>query len=91
MLALIKHLPADGAFKTACNDHDWPLLAHLVTGAWNEVKGLRGDVWAFIGHEQFSYKPVLPPSAERAQEEKRAQARAAHDELLAQLRGEQQV
>ena len=84
MLALIKHLPADGAFKTA---RDWPLSAHLATGMWNEIKALRSDIWAFIGHESLSYKPVLPPSAEHAQEEKRAQARAAHDELLAQLRG----
>jgi hypothetical protein len=87
LLALIKRLPEDGAFKTAFNDYDWPLQAHLASGAWNEIKALRSDIWAFIGREHLSYKPILPPSAEQAQAQKRAEARAAHDDLMAQLRG----
>lgn len=87
LLALIRHLPADGAFKTAYSDNDWPLQAHLTAGVLNATNALRSDIWAFIGKEHLSYKPVLPPSAQRAQEQKRAEARAAHDELMAQLRG----
>lgn len=87
MLALIRHLPAAGAFKTAYNDYDWPLDAHIATGTWNEIKALRSDIWAFIGQETLAFNPVLPPSAEREQARKRADARAAHDDLIAQLRG----
>ncbi len=87
MLALIRHLPPDSAFKTACSDYDWPLQAHLATGTWNEIKAMRGDLWALIGQSRMTFKPILPPSAERAQEAKRAQIRAAHDDVIAQLRG----
>ena len=87
---LIKNLPRDSAFQIAASGFDWPLEAHLAAGAWNEIQAMRGDLWALIGHERMSFKPVLPPSAERAQTEKRSQIRAAHDEVMAQLHGRTQ-
>lgn len=86
LLALIKRLPHDGAFKTALSD-DWPLQAQLTTGVWNEIKAMRSDLYALIAQEKMTYKPVLPPSAQREQAEKRSKIRSAHDETLAQLRG----
>lgn len=86
-MALIKHLPPESAFKKAFADYDWPLLEQLVTGMWNETKAMRGDLYALIAKETWSYKPILPPSAERQQAEKRAKARSAHDDTMAQLRG----
>jgi hypothetical protein len=87
LLVLIQHLPESSAFKTAYRDGDWSLQSTLTTGMWNEIKAMRGDLWAFLGHEHLSFHPVLPPSALQQQEEKRAQVRAAHDGIMAQLRG----
>lgn len=87
LLLVLKHLPDDSPFKIAYLD-DWPLEHHLTTGVWNEIKAMRADLWAFLGREHLSYKPVLPPSAERAKAEKRAVMRAVHDDVMAQLRGQ---
>jgi hypothetical protein len=84
---LIRHLPRDSAFKLAASDYDWPLEAHLATGAWNEIKAMRGDLWALIGGDRLPFKPVLAPSTERKQQAKREVVRAMHDETMAQLRG----
>jgi hypothetical protein len=61
---------------------DWPLVAHLMCGVLNELKALRADMF---GH---SFAPVLPPSTQHALDQKRAQIRAAHDDVVAQLRGQ---
>lgn len=53
----------------------------------NEIKAMRGDLWALIGHEQMAYKPILPPSSQRLEEAKRAETRAVHDQIVAQMRG----
>jgi hypothetical protein len=87
LLLLIQRLPEDGAFKSACRDYDWRIDAHLTTGVWNEIKALRGDLWAFLGQESFTYKPVLPPSAVAEQEAKAQLMRDMHDDVVAQLRG----
>lgn len=86
-MILLQHLPEDSAFKVAHSDGDWPLQAQLATGAWNEIKAMRGDLWAFLGHEKLAFKPILTPSAERDQKARRAQMRAMHDEMIAQMRG----
>lgn len=80
MLVLIQQLPADSAFKMAC---DWPLQAHLDAAVVNAINALRAELVPGTG-----YLPILPPSAQRELEQKRAQARAGHDQLMAQLRGE---
>lgn len=67
---------------------DWPLWGHLLARVVNELQGMRGDLWALIARESFTFKPLLPPSAERAQQAKRDQVRAAHDDMMAQLRGQ---
>lgn len=82
LLVLVKNLPEESAFKTAANGGDWPLIAQLITGLWNEVKAVR--TLAF--HDP--YKPVLSPAAQREKETKQSAIRAAHDEVNAQLRGE---
>ena len=87
LLVLIKHLPEDSAFKLAFRGYDWPLEAKLATGAWNEIKAMRGDLWALIGNERLPFQPILSPSDQKAQEDKLAQTRAAHDDIMAQLRG----
>jgi hypothetical protein len=95
LLLLIKRLPEDGAFKTAWNERlpedgaawNWPLLAQLTAGAWNEIKAMRGDLWAFLGQETLTYKPVLQPSAVLEQEAETKAMRDMHDETMAQLRG----
>ncbi|WP_136244764.1 hypothetical protein [Mycobacterium intracellulare] len=81
MLALIKHLPEDSAFKTAARD-DWPLEDHLAAATVNSINALRADM--FPG---TAYKPILAPSVARHKEAQRAQVRAAHDELITQMRG----
>jgi hypothetical protein len=87
LLILIKHLPEDSAFKVAYRD-DWPLRDHLTTGVWNEIKAMRGDLWAFLGQERLTFKPVLPPSSERERAQNQAESRKAHDDVIAQLKGE---
>lgn len=62
-------------------DWDWPLRDELIGGLWNEVKALR--TLAF--HDP--YKPILSPSAQRERDAKRQTMRAAHDDVMAQLRG----
>lgn len=84
LLVLIEHLPEDSAFKTAASGGDWPIGAQLTTGVWNEVKALRCDL------ANVPFKPVLSPGAQREREAKRDVTRAAHDEVMAQLRGENQ-
>lgn len=86
LLVILRHLPDDSPFKMAYND-DWPLSTRVAVGQWNETQAMRGDLWALIGQEAFSYRPILWPSAAREQEENRQQVRAAHDEILGQLRG----
>lgn len=86
LLILLEHLPDDSAFKMALNQ-DWPRTDQLATGMWNEIKAMRGDLWAFLGHEHLPFRPVLSPAAQRDQDTKQARYRAAHDEVIAQLRG----
>jgi hypothetical protein len=93
LLVLLKYLDDESPFKKAYfNDwpdqYDWPLEHHLTTGVWNEIKAMRGDLWAFLGNERLSFKPALPPSAARKKADEEALARAAHDDVIAQLRGE---
>lgn len=88
LLLLLRYLPDDSPFKIAYRDGDWPLQDHLTTGVWNEIKAMRGDLWAFLGKERLPFRPILPPSTERAEAEKLKASRAAHDNLIAQLRGE---
>lgn len=87
LLVILKHLPDTSPFKVAYSE-DWPLEHHLTTGVWNEIKAMRGDLWAFLGHERLAFKPVLPPSAARDVEAKRQQMRAGHDDVIAQIRGD---
>lgn len=84
---LLRGLPENSSFKTAMRGGDWTLQELLETGTLNEIKAMRGDLWALIGHERLAFNPILPPSAARARDEKRALVRAVHDELIAQLRG----
>lgn len=63
-------------------DWDWPLQAQLTGGLWNEVKALRSLAF----HDP--YKPVLSPSAQRQRDAKQTAIRAAHDDVMSQLRGQ---
>lgn len=87
LLVLLRYLPEDSAFKSVMREHDWPLQEHLQTGTLNEIKAMRGDLWALLGHELLPFNPVLPPSSKRARDAKRAMVRAVHDDVIAQLRG----
>lgn len=87
LLVLVTKLPETSAFKTAAREHDWPLQAQLQTATVNEIKALRGDMWALIGHESMAFKPILSPAAEHAKAAERAHTRAVHDDINAQLRG----
>lgn len=87
MLVLIRYLPESSALKTAMREGDWPLQAHLTVGALNEIKAMRGDLWALIGHEHLPFTPVLSPSATRVRDRKRSISRAVHDDISARLHG----
>ncbi|TDH48488.1 hypothetical protein E2F47_23515 [Mycobacterium eburneum] len=87
LLVLIRYLPESSAFKTALRDGDWSLQEQLVTGALNELKAMRGDLWALIGHERLSFSPVQSPSMARAAQAKRDVLRAIHDDISDQLHG----
>jgi hypothetical protein len=87
LLILIRHLPDDSAFKLAFFD-DWPRKDYLTTGVWNEIKAMRGDLYAILDKSHMSFRPVLPPSAQREQDEKRNLMRAGHDSIIAQIGGE---
>jgi hypothetical protein len=84
---ILKHLPDKSPFKVAYSE-DWPLEHQLTTGVWNEIKAMRGDLWAYLGHERLPFKPVLTPSAAREKEQRLSVSRAAHDDVIAQLRGQ---
>jgi hypothetical protein len=86
MLLLIRNLPSDSAFQAAYRD-DWALQEQLSTGILNEIKAMRGDLWALIGHQHLPFKPVLPPGSERAQAARTRIVRTAHDELVKMMRG----
>ena len=45
-------------------------------------------LWAFLGQEVLSFKPVLTPAGEWERDRQQALSRAAHDDLIAQLRDE---
>lgn len=60
---------------------DWPGDWHLLAAIANELKALRSDL------SQVQFKPILPPSAVREQEQKQALVRTVHDDIHAQLRG----
>lgn len=81
LLVLVKNLPEESAFKTSFNGGDWPIVAQLVTGLWNEVKAARSEAF------HVPFRPVLSPSAQREKAAKVAVIRAAHDDVMAQLRG----
>ena len=92
LLILLRYLKNDSPFKEAYlrdfpEQYDWPLEDLLTTGMWNEIKAMRSDLWAFLGQEHLPFKPVLPPSAARQKTEQESAARAAHDDLIAQLGG----
>jgi len=86
LLVLLKHLPDDSAFKRAAAD--WPLNAQLSAGMWNEIKAMRGDLWAFLGHERMPYKPVLSPAALEQKRREVKKSRELHDSIVARLKGE---
>ena len=88
LLILLEHLPEDSAFKTAYRDGDWPLQSQLATGALNELKAMRSDLYALIGKDHFPFKPILSPGAQQAMAAKTAEIRRSHDDVMAQLRGE---
>ena len=67
---------------------DWPLSDHLLAAIVNELKAMRGDLWALLGKEKMAYKPILPPSSVRLEDAKRAETRAMHDQIVAQMRGQ---
>lgn len=87
VLACVRGLAPTSAFRTAASDYDWPLDAQLMTGMWNEVKAMRSDLYALIDKQTMPFRPVLSPSAERAERADRAEMRALHDDLIRQLRG----
>jgi hypothetical protein len=87
LFALIKHLPDDSAFKTAARDGDWKPEIQLAAAMVNAAMGIRSDLYAILDKSSFKFKPILSPSVERAQAEKRAAIRAGHDDVIAQLRG----
>ncbi|MEZ0366812.1 hypothetical protein ACAG26_24365 [Mycobacterium sp. pUA109] len=86
LLALINALPEDSAYKTARRE-DWGLAEQISTGVLNELKAMRGDLWALIGHERLPFKPVLTPGAQRQQRAKRDAIRAVHDDISDRLHG----
>jgi hypothetical protein len=93
LLVLLRYLPDDSPFKVAYfrdwpDEYDWPREDHLTTGVWNEIKAMRGDLWAFLGKERLAFRPVLTPSAQREQDKKRQLQRAGHDSIIAQIGGE---
>lgn len=81
---LLQHLPEDSAFKTALRDGDWTLKELLLTAVFNQIHAMRGDGYG----EGFVYEPILSPEMQRHKDTKRAGIRAAHDDVLDQLRGE---
>jgi len=86
LLVLLKHLPDDSAFKRAISD--WPLQAQLSVGTWNEIKAMRGDLWAFLGHERMPFKPILSPAAIKQRREEVKRSRDLHDSIISRLKGE---
>jgi hypothetical protein len=84
VLSLVSQLSEQSSFRLA---HDWPLQGHLMAALINEIRAMRGDLWALIGKEQMTYKPLLPPSSQRLEDAKRAETRAVHDQIVAQMRG----
>lgn len=84
MLARIEQLSEHSSFRLA---QDWPLECHLLTAIVNELKAMRGDLWALLGKERLPFKPLLPPSSQRMEEARRSEVRAVHDQMMAQMRG----
>ena len=80
----VENLSDTSSFRLA---QDWRLTDHLLAAIVNEIKAMRGDLWALLGKEQMTYKPILPPSSVRIEEAKRAETRAVHDQIVAQMRG----
>lgn len=85
MLTRIAGLPDTSAFRMA---QDWPLLGHLLAGVVNEIRAMRGDLYAIHRNERMSFQMMLPPSAQRAEQAKRVKSRADHADIIARLRGE---
>lgn len=93
LLVVLENLSDKSPFKKAFfrdfpDQFDWPREDHLRTGLWNEIKAMRGDLWAFLGNEQMPFKPVLPPSGRREADKQIQDARKHHDRLIAQLGGQ---
>jgi hypothetical protein len=93
LLILLRFLDDESPFKQAYfadfpEQYDWPRDHQLSTLTLNEIKAMRGDLWAYLGNERLTYKPVLSPSAQREVDEKRQAMRAGHDSIIAQLGGE---
>jgi hypothetical protein len=86
LLVLIERLPEKGAFKTAIRDGEWTLQEQLLTAVFNQIHAMRGDAYG----EGFLFRPILSPSMQRQKDDELAAARAAHDDVIAQLRGEKQ-
>lgn len=87
MTILIEKLPEDSPFKLAWNSRDWPQTVEASVGVWNEIKAMRGDLWALIGNEQLPFSPVLRPSEQQVEGQKLDGMRAGHDTITAQIRG----
>ena len=93
LLVILRYLPRESPFKIAYFDdfpeqYDWPVEHQL--GAWtvNAINAFRSDVWTLSGQGNLRYQPVLSPSETREKAEQEALSRAAHDDLMTQLRGE---
>lgn len=92
-MILLKYLDDESPFKKAYfrdwpDQYDWPFEHQLAAWAVNAINAFRSDVWTLSGQGNLRYQPVVSPSEAREKAKQEALARAAHDDVIAQLRGE---
>lgn len=87
MKLLIEKLPEDSPFKLAWNERDWPQPVEASVGVWNEIKAMRGDLWALLKDEYLPFVPVLKPSEQRVEDDQLDVMREGHDSITSLLRG----
>jgi hypothetical protein len=85
---LVRGLPENSAFRRALRDDDWSPDRYLLAAVLNEIRALRGDLLMMFAQETFDYEPILSPRQVADRDDARQDARGAHDELMATLRGQ---
>lgn len=87
LIALLRHLPEDSAFKRATREGDWTFQEYMQAGIVNEVRLLRIDQAAINGHKMEADLIESPAQIERREELNRVKG-AHRAGILAQLHGE---